>query len=169
MDARECRHLFHWNDSRYQDRLSNYDEIEWYQFQQLSEVILIQENGPREAVEAVRKRLKHGTTQQKIRVLEVCRYAFQVKLVGQLANSFSRRSSNYSWRTVISGSIVSEAFHLIVWFRLETHRDACPRSLRSADIQRKDARTYRDHNHQSRKHDASVLNLLTIQYINDSL
>ncbi|KAM3581898.1 hypothetical protein VKS41_006055 [Umbelopsis sp. WA50703] len=53
------------------DRLSNYDEIEWYQFQQLSEVILIQENGPREAVEAVRKRLKHGTTQQKIRVLEV--------------------------------------------------------------------------------------------------
>lgn len=56
---------------RYQDRLSNYDEIEWYQFQQLSEVILIQENGPREAVEAVRKRLKHGTTQQKIRVLEV--------------------------------------------------------------------------------------------------
>ncbi|KAG2174721.1 hypothetical protein INT43_005779, partial [Umbelopsis isabellina] len=57
--------------THYVDRLSNYDEIEWYQFQQLSEVILIQENGPREAVEAVRKRLKHGTTQQKIRVLEV--------------------------------------------------------------------------------------------------
>ncbi|KAI8576489.1 hypothetical protein K450DRAFT_256962 [Umbelopsis ramanniana AG] len=57
--------------THYVDRLSNYDEIEWYQFQQLSEVILIQENGPREAVEAVRKRLKHGTSQQKIRVLEV--------------------------------------------------------------------------------------------------
>ncbi|KAH8551383.1 hypothetical protein BGW37DRAFT_39248 [Umbelopsis sp. PMI_123] len=57
--------------THYVDRLSNYDEIEWYQFQQLSEVILIQENGPREAVEAVRKRLKHGTTQQKIRVLDV--------------------------------------------------------------------------------------------------
>lgn len=31
----------------------------------------MQENGPREAIEAVRKRLKHGTTQQKLRVLEV--------------------------------------------------------------------------------------------------
>jgi hypothetical protein len=71
----------HWNDSRYQDRLSNYDEIEWYQFQQLSEVILIQENGPREAVEAVRKRLKHGTTQQKIRVLEVCPSLFRLSLL----------------------------------------------------------------------------------------
>lgn len=80
-------------------------------------------------MEAVRKRLKHGTTQQKIRVLEVCPYDFQVKPVGQLANSLSRRSSNYSWKTVISGSIVSEAFHLIVWFRLETHRDACPALL----------------------------------------
>jgi len=57
--------------THYVDRLSNYDEIEWYQFQQLTEVILIQENGPREAIEAVRKRLKHGTSQQKIRVLEV--------------------------------------------------------------------------------------------------
>lgn len=54
-----------------EDRLSNYDEIEWYQFQQLTEVVLMQESGPREAVEAVRKRLKHGTSQQKLRVLEV--------------------------------------------------------------------------------------------------
>jgi len=31
----------------------------------------MQENGPREAVETVRKKLKHGGTQQKLRVLEV--------------------------------------------------------------------------------------------------
>lgn len=31
----------------------------------------MQENGPREAIEAVRKKLKHGGTQQKLRVLEV--------------------------------------------------------------------------------------------------
>lgn len=31
----------------------------------------MQESGPREAIEAVRKKLKHGGTQQKLRVLEV--------------------------------------------------------------------------------------------------
>ena len=31
----------------------------------------MQEAGPREAIEAVRKRLKHGTTQQKLRVIDV--------------------------------------------------------------------------------------------------
>jgi hypothetical protein len=31
----------------------------------------MQESGPREAVETVRKKLKHGGSQQKLRVLEV--------------------------------------------------------------------------------------------------
>jgi hypothetical protein len=54
--------------------LSNYEEIEWYQFQQLTESIAMQPNGSREAIEAIRKKLKHGTTQQKLRALEVCFY-----------------------------------------------------------------------------------------------
>lgn len=36
----------------------------------------MQEHGPHEAIEAVRKRLKHGTTQQKLRVFEVIKYIF---------------------------------------------------------------------------------------------
>lgn len=55
----------------YIENLSNYEEIEWYQFQQLTESISMQPNGAREAVEAIRKKLKHGTTHQKLRVLEV--------------------------------------------------------------------------------------------------
>lgn len=51
--------------------MSNYEEIEWYQFEQLAECITMQPGGAREAIEAIRKKLKHGTTQQKIRVLEV--------------------------------------------------------------------------------------------------
>jgi hypothetical protein len=31
----------------------------------------MQESGPREAIETVRKKLKHGASQQKLRVLEV--------------------------------------------------------------------------------------------------
>lgn len=53
------------------ENLSNYEEIEWYQFEQLTESISMQPAGAREAIEAVRKKLKHGTTQQKLRVLEV--------------------------------------------------------------------------------------------------
>ncbi|KAI9244225.1 hypothetical protein EDC94DRAFT_629819 [Helicostylum pulchrum] len=55
----------------YIERLSNLEEVDWYLLQQLSESIQMQESGPREAVEAVRKKLKHGGTQQKLRVLEV--------------------------------------------------------------------------------------------------
>ncbi|KAI9274752.1 hypothetical protein BDA99DRAFT_498497 [Phascolomyces articulosus] len=55
----------------YVERLSNYEEIDWYIVQQLIESIQMQEAGPREAIEAVRKRLKHGTTQQKLRVIDV--------------------------------------------------------------------------------------------------
>lgn len=53
------------------ERLSNLEEVDWYLLQQLTESIQMQENGPREAVETVRKKLKHGGTQQKLRVLEV--------------------------------------------------------------------------------------------------
>lgn len=54
------------------ENLSNYEEIEWYQFEQLTESVSMQPGGAREAIEAVRKKLKHGTTQQKLRVLDVC-------------------------------------------------------------------------------------------------
>jgi isocitrate dehydrogenase len=57
------------------ENLSNYEEIEWYQFQQLTEGITMQPTGAREAIEAVRKKLKHGTTEQKLRVLEVSAYS----------------------------------------------------------------------------------------------
>ncbi|KAI7872946.1 hypothetical protein BDF14DRAFT_1750589 [Spinellus fusiger] len=57
--------------THYIERLSNYEEIEWYTFQQLSEAILMQEGGPREAIEAIRKKLKHGTLQQKLGSLEI--------------------------------------------------------------------------------------------------
>ncbi|KAI8646152.1 hypothetical protein BD408DRAFT_21761 [Parasitella parasitica] len=57
--------------SLYIERLSNLEEIDWYLLQQLIESIQMQENGPREAVETVRKKLKHGGTQQKLRVLEI--------------------------------------------------------------------------------------------------
>ncbi|EPB81423.1 hypothetical protein HMPREF1544_11858 [Mucor circinelloides 1006PhL] len=57
--------------SLYIERLSNLEEIDWYLLQQLTESIQMQENGPREAVETVRKKLKHGGTQQKLRVLEI--------------------------------------------------------------------------------------------------
>lgn len=53
------------------ERLSNLEEVDWYLLQQLTESIQMQESGPREAVETVRKKLKHGGTQQKLRVLEV--------------------------------------------------------------------------------------------------
>jgi hypothetical protein len=53
------------------EKLSNYEEIEWYQFQQLVESMNMQESGPREAIEAIRKRLKHGSQEQKLRILEV--------------------------------------------------------------------------------------------------
>ncbi|ORZ11063.1 hypothetical protein BCR42DRAFT_421445 [Absidia repens] len=55
----------------YIEKLSNYEEIEWYQFQQLIESMNMQESGPREAIEAIRKRLKHGTQEQKLRTLEI--------------------------------------------------------------------------------------------------
>ena len=64
-------HLSNGIDACIADNLSNYEEIEWYQFQQLTESISMQPNGAREAIEAVRKKLKHGSTQQKLRVLEV--------------------------------------------------------------------------------------------------
>lgn len=45
--------------------------MDWYLLQQLTESIQMQDTGAREAVEAVRKKLKHSGTQQKLRVLEV--------------------------------------------------------------------------------------------------
>ncbi|GAN05263.1 VHS domain protein [Mucor ambiguus] len=57
--------------SLYIERLSNLEEVDWYLLQQLTESIQMQEHGPREAVETVRKKLKHGGTQQKLRVLEI--------------------------------------------------------------------------------------------------
>ncbi|KAI9364637.1 hypothetical protein BD770DRAFT_378596 [Pilaira anomala] len=55
----------------YIERLSNLEEVDWYLLQQLTESIQMQDTGAREAVEAVRKKLKHSGTQQKLRVLEI--------------------------------------------------------------------------------------------------
>lgn len=63
------------------DSLSKSKQPEWYQFQQLTESISIQPNGAKEAVESVRKRLKHGTTQQKINVLKVQIYNYPYRHV----------------------------------------------------------------------------------------
>ncbi|KAL0077222.1 hypothetical protein F4703DRAFT_1882762 [Phycomyces blakesleeanus] len=87
--------------THYIERLSNYDEIEWYSFQQLSESIFMQETGPREAIEAVRKRLKHGTNQQKLRVLEV------LKLLMENSNQKFHRE-------LISNEKMKERFELIL-------------------------------------------------------
>ncbi|KAI9008447.1 hypothetical protein CLU79DRAFT_777060 [Phycomyces nitens] len=87
--------------THYIERLSNYEEIEWYSFQQLSESILMQETGPREAIEAVRKRLKHGTTQQKLRVLEVLKLLME-------------NSTQKFHRELISNEKMKERFELIL-------------------------------------------------------
>jgi hypothetical protein len=47
------------------------EEVDWYILQQLSESMFMQQAGPGEAVETIRKKLKHGGSQQKLRVLEV--------------------------------------------------------------------------------------------------
>ncbi|KAG1139437.1 hypothetical protein G6F37_001810 [Rhizopus arrhizus] len=57
--------------SMYIERLSNLEEVDWYLLQQLTESIQMQSSGPREAIETIRKKLKHGGNQQKLRVLEV--------------------------------------------------------------------------------------------------
>ncbi|KAI8646059.1 hypothetical protein BD408DRAFT_440305 [Parasitella parasitica] len=57
----------------YIDNLSSYDQIEWFQFQQLIESICMQSSGAREAIDAIRKKLKHGTSEQKLRALEILR------------------------------------------------------------------------------------------------
>lgn len=54
------------------DNLSNYPEIEWYQFQQLTDSIVLVPSGSKEAIEAIRKKLKHGSVQQQLRALDVC-------------------------------------------------------------------------------------------------
>ncbi|KAG1143792.1 hypothetical protein G6F36_015376 [Rhizopus arrhizus] len=56
--------------SMYIERLSNLEEVDWYLLQQLTESIQMQSSGPREAIETIRKKLKHGGNQQKLRVLE---------------------------------------------------------------------------------------------------
>ncbi|KAI8090044.1 uncharacterized protein BX664DRAFT_374094 [Halteromyces radiatus] len=56
------------------DRLSNLHEMEWFTLQHLMESIAIQDQGPKEAVEVIQKRLKKGTCQQQLRLLEVLNY-----------------------------------------------------------------------------------------------
>ncbi|KAI7901868.1 uncharacterized protein BX663DRAFT_512672 [Cokeromyces recurvatus] len=87
--------------SLYIERLSNLDEIDWYLLEQLSECIQMQENGPREAIETIRKKLKHGDTQQKLRVLEV------LKLLMENSNQQFRRQ-------FIANEKMKERFELIL-------------------------------------------------------
>ncbi|SAM07686.1 hypothetical protein [Absidia glauca] len=56
------------------DRLSNMYEMEWFTFQHLMESIAMQEQGPKEALDVIQKRLKHGTCHQQLRLLEVLNY-----------------------------------------------------------------------------------------------
>ncbi|KAI7869618.1 uncharacterized protein EV154DRAFT_530637 [Mucor mucedo] len=85
----------------YIENLSNYEEIEWYQFEQLTESVSMQPAGAREAIEAVRKKLKHGTTQQKLRVLEV------LKLLMENSNGRFHRE-------LISNEKMKERFEMII-------------------------------------------------------
>lgn len=56
--------------------------------QQLTESIQMQSSGPREAIETIRKKLKHGGNQQKLRVLEVKRGPFFFALLISTLASF---------------------------------------------------------------------------------
>lgn len=105
------------------DNLSNYDKIEWYQFQQLIESISMQSSGVKEAIEAVRKKLKHGTSEQKLRALEVKWY--QVYIKSTILNLISR-FCNCLWRILINISIVTnfvpknELFLIYIYRRVDT-------------------------------------------------
>lgn len=90
------------SDKANKERLSNLEEVDWYLLQQLIESIQMQESGPREAVETVRKKLKHGAPQQKLRVLEVNSFPVCIS-----AYHFFR-CLNCSWKIVASNSIVSD-------------------------------------------------------------
>jgi hypothetical protein len=48
-------------------------EMEWFTFHHLMESIAMQEQGPKEALDVIQKRLKHGTCHQQLRLLEVRR------------------------------------------------------------------------------------------------
>ncbi|KAI8876328.1 hypothetical protein K501DRAFT_262356 [Backusella circina FSU 941] len=63
--------------SLYIERLSNMEEVDWYIFQQLTESMFMQQAGPGEAVETIRKKLKHGGSEQKLRVLEILHLLMQ--------------------------------------------------------------------------------------------
>ncbi|KAI8344276.1 hypothetical protein BC941DRAFT_464503 [Chlamydoabsidia padenii] len=52
------------------DRLANMYEMEWFTFQHLMESIDMQDQGPKEALDVIQKRLKHGTCHQQLRLLE---------------------------------------------------------------------------------------------------
>ncbi|KAI9319923.1 hypothetical protein BX666DRAFT_1917408 [Dichotomocladium elegans] len=93
----------------YIERLSNYEEIDWYIVQQLTESIQMQGSGPHEAVEAIRKRLKHGTTDQKLRVIEV------LKLLMENTNERFRRQ-------VLANDKMKERFELIIASSIEDIR-----------------------------------------------
>jgi hypothetical protein len=62
--------------------------VDWYLLQQLTESIQMQSSGPREAIETIRKKLKHGGNQQKLRVLEVKRCPFFFALLISTIASF---------------------------------------------------------------------------------
>ncbi|ORX55587.1 hypothetical protein DM01DRAFT_1382732 [Hesseltinella vesiculosa] len=57
------------------DRLSNTDELEWfYPLQQLMEVLAMQVNGAKEAIQVIDKRLKQGTPEQQLNLIQVLNY-----------------------------------------------------------------------------------------------
>lgn len=61
------------------DRLSVMEENERFTLQHLIDSMTIQENGNKEALYALQKKLKHGTNHQRLRVIEVI-YVISIRL-----------------------------------------------------------------------------------------
>ncbi|CEP17387.1 hypothetical protein [Parasitella parasitica] len=85
----------------FRHNLSNYDQIEWFQFQQLIESISMQSSGAKEAIDAIRKKLKHGTPEQKLRALEILRLLME-------------NSNQRFYRELVHHDKMKERFDLII-------------------------------------------------------
>ncbi|CAO3611626.1 unnamed protein product [Cunninghamella echinulata] len=73
------------------DRLSIMEENERFTLQHLIDSMTIQENGNKEALYVLQKKLKHGTNHQRLRVIEILNYLIE-------------NTKNYFLRDVLSNS-----------------------------------------------------------------
>lgn len=81
----------------------------------------MQESGPHEAIEAIRKRLKHGTTEQKLRVLEASSGFFlfidngcHVLIPLQVLKVLMENTTSKFHRQLVSNEKMRERFELIL-------------------------------------------------------